>query len=242
MLVVAVTSAAAAPPAVSFGVDIGVVSRDIEEEAVGLGTALGIADSTRVTARLGLQMAPMLLIFGDIGVADLSVDEFDRYRSDLSPLYGGGARLVLFDSPYPQRFFVYTDLSVSRLKTDDQVVICVATCNDPSLVPTEELAEEELAWTEYAVAIGVKGRHENFRPFGGVHLSKLDGTDHVRTTQLSPGDLNFRDSRADVRERDSVGFFLGADILLDRQERTAITIQLSGIDENALRVGYKIAF
>jgi hypothetical protein len=35
---------------------------------------------------------------------------------------------------------------------------------------------------------------------------------------------------------------LGADILLDRQERTAITIQLSGIDENALRVGYKVAF
>jgi hypothetical protein len=36
--------------------------------------------------------------------------------------------------------------------------------------------------------------------------------------------------------------FFGADIPLDRDERTAIAIRFSGIDENAFRVGYNVAF
>ncbi len=228
----AVPAEAVSAPAVSFGVEVGLVSRDIEEEGPTLGTVVGTADSSRVTARLGLQVAPMLILFGDVGFADVAVDEFDLYHSDLELFYGGGVRVILSPAPYPQGVSVYTDLTVSRLNTDDQVTICLDFCD--TATPTEELADEELAWTEYAIAVGAKGRYENLRPFGGLRVSKLDGSDHVRSNSV--------DVKVDVKQRDPVGFFLGADILLDREERSAITVQLSGIDENAFRIGYKVAF
>lgn len=235
-----VPAAAVTPPPVSFGIDMGLVSRDIEEEGPSVGTVVGTADSARVTARLGLQVAPMLILFGDIGAADVAVDEFDFYHSDLGLFYGGGVRLILSPARYPYGISVYTDVTVSRLNTDDQVTICLAACN--TVAPVETLADEELAWTEYAVALGAKGRYENLRPFGGLRVSKLDGSDRVRTVLLAPGDPDYRDVQVDVRQRDPVGFFLGADILLDRDERSAITVQFSGIDENAFRIGYKVAF
>jgi hypothetical protein len=214
---------------VSFGVELGVVSRDIEEEgALLVGTGTGIADSTQLTARLGVQVAPPVLLFGEFGVADITIDEFDQYRSDMHPLYGGGARLVLFEGAYPETLSVYSDVRVVRLKTDDQVIACIASCGSPT--PVEALVDEEISWTEYGVGLGVRGRYEGFRPFGGFRVSRLDGTDRVGAVT------------ADIREREMVGFFFGVDILLDRDERAAITVQLSGIDENALRVGYKVAF
>lgn len=231
-----VPAAAATPPPVSFGIEVGLVSRDIEEEGPSVGTVVGTAESARVTARLGLHVAPMLILFGDVGAADVAVDEFDFYHSDLGLFYGGGMRLILSPARYPHGISVYTDVTVSRLNTDDQVTICLAACD--TAAPVETLADEELAWTEYAVALGVKGRYENLRPFGGLRVSKLDGSDHVRTIP----DPSVRDETIDVRQRDPVGFFLGADILLDRDERSAITVQFSGIDENAFRVGYKVAF
>ena len=101
-------SAHAASP-VSFGVELAVVSRDIEEEGdLVKGTPTGIADSTQLTARLGLQVAPTVILFGEFGVADIAVDEFDQYRSDVHPLYGGGARLVLFEGAYPEHLSVYS--------------------------------------------------------------------------------------------------------------------------------------
>jgi hypothetical protein len=112
------------------------------------------------------------------------------------------------------------------VKTDDR--ICVANCDDPVLLPT--VVDEEISWTEYAVSLGVKGRYEGFRPFGGLRVSKIDGTDRIGS------------QTAEIRERDMLGFFFGADIPLDRVERTAITVQISGVDENAFRVGYKVAF
>jgi len=222
----AVPAWAAAPP-VSFGVELGPVSRDIEEEGdLVVGTQRGVADSTQLIARLSLQVAPMLIAFGQIGLADLSVDEFQDYRSDLHPLYGGGLRVLLSEGGYGQPVTVYSDLKVLRVKTDDR--ICVANCDDPVLLPT--VVDEEISWTEYAVSLGVKGRYEGFRPFGGLRVSKIDGTDRIGS------------QTAEIRERDMLGFFFGADIPLDRVERTAITVQISGVDENAFRVGYKVAF
>ncbi len=226
--IMSVAPAHAASP-VSFGVELGVVSRDIEEEgALLVGTATGIADSTQLTARLGVQVAPPVILFGEFGVADITIDEFDQYRSDVHPLYGGGARLVLFEGAYPEHLSVYSDVRVVRLKTDDQVIVCIASCGSPT--PVEALVDEEISWTEYGVSLGIRGRYEGWRPFGGFRLSRLDGTDRV-------GDVT-----ADIREREMVGFFFGTDIWLDRDERAAITVQFSGIDENAFRIGYKVAF
>ena len=229
-----------AASSVSFGMELGVVSRDIEEEGgLALGTFEGVADSTRITARLSLGLAPGLDVFGEVGGADLAVDEFDGYRSDMHLSYGGGIRLSLAKPSFPQQPAVYADFRATRLATNDRLV--VEWCDNPSdpLCPTTtpRPSEEDLAWTEYAVGIGVRGVLQGLRPFGGLQFSKLDGTDMVRSvdgTQL--------ESRAEVRESNSVGFFFGADFPLDRSEQSAITLKFSGIDENAFRVGYKVAF
>jgi hypothetical protein len=240
VLLASVAPAAAAPPPVSFGVELGVVSRDIEAEGGPvLGTVNGVADSTRITARLSLGLAPGLAVFGEVGGADLAVDEFNGYRSDMHVLYGGGLRFSLAETPYPQRLSVYSDFKVSHLATSDRLItqVCTSACGTSSEVIVDDLVDEDLAWTEYAVELGIKGGYQGFRPFGGVRFSTLAGTDQVRSVQSG-----LLDERADVRELDSVGFFFGVDILLEREERTAVTIQMSGIDENAFRVGYKAAF
>jgi hypothetical protein len=243
-LLISFESMATAASPISFGVDLGVVSRTIEEEGVLIddGTVRGVADSTQLVARLGVEVAPPLILFGEVGLADVAIEEFDNYRSDMHVLYGGGARFVLAHSAYPQRFFVYSDVKVSRLKSNDQLLVlrCTTTAKPcPTADLVDDLSEEDLSWTEYSVNLGIKGQHEGLRPFGGLRFSKLDGSDLVHSVANSG---IFPDSRADVRESDSVGFFIGTDILLDPQERAAVTIQLSGIDENALRVGYKVAF
>jgi hypothetical protein len=239
LLASAAPAAAAAPP-VSVGIELGVVSRDIEEEG-GLvaGIADGVADSTRLTARLSVGLAPGVALFGEVGGADLAIDEFDGYRSDMHLSYGGGIRLSLAKPSFPQQPAVYADFRVTRLATNDRLVL--EWCDDPNdpLCPTSTLrpSEEDLAWTEYAVGIGVRGVLQGLRPFGGLQFSKLDGTDRVRSVDGSQ-----REARAEVRELNSVGFFFGADIPLDRSEQTAVTLKFSGIDENAFRVGYKVAF
>jgi hypothetical protein len=238
LLALAAAAPSAAAPPVSFGIEVGVVSRDIEEEGgLVVGTAPGVAESTRLTARASVALAPGMALFGEVGGADLAVDEFDGYRSDIHLSYGGGIRLSSADTMYPQQPVVFADFRVSRISTDDQMVRdwCVDTgCS--SVVP--RLLDEALAWTEYVAAIGVKGRLQGVRPFGGLQISKIDGTDHIR-----PADVGVLvESRSEVRESDSVGFFFGADIPLDRDERTLITFRVSGIDENAFRVAYKVAF
>lgn len=233
-LILTASAAAAAAPPVSFGVELGVVSREVEEE-LPTGTMRGVADSTRLVGRLGLQVAPVLLLFGEIGFADVAIREFDDYRSDLHPIYGGGARVMLYDGADPDRsFLVYSDLKVTRLQTDDRVLIC--TNCDTTATPIFNPADEEIGWTEYAVSLGIRGGREGFRPFGGVRYSRLDGTDRIRDL-VTLGEDTF-----DLREVTSLGFFLGADIFLDREERNAIMIQISGLDENAFRVGYKVSF
>lgn len=240
VLLASVAPAAAAPPSVSFGLELGVVSRDIEAEGgPALGTVDGVADSTRITARLSLGLAPGLALFGEVGGADLAVDEFNGYRSDMHVLYGGGLRLSLADTPYPQRLSVYSDFKVSRLATSDRLItqVCISSCGTPGEVDVDDMVDEDLAWTEYAVELGIKGGYQSFRPFGGLRFSKLDGTDRVQSVQSG-----LLDERADVRELNNVGFFFGADFPLDRDERTVIAIRFSGIDENAFRVGYNVAF
>lgn len=239
--VMVMASPAVAAPPVSFGVEIGSVSRDIQEESVVLGTVSGVADSTRLAARVTLGLAPGLAIFGEAGGADLSVDEFNGYRSDLGPLYGGGIQFSTpeWGSPYRGAAVFFSDLAVLRLATSDRVVtsVCVSGCQTAAPTLVDDVVDEHLDWTEYALRLGIKGRYQTFRPFGGIRVSKLDGTDAVRS--VSSGLL---DERADVREQDSVGFFLGTDVVLDHEERTAISIQLSGGDENALRVAYNVQF
>lgn len=235
----AVPAAAAAPP-VSVGFELGVVSRDIEEEGgLAVGTAEGTADSTRLTARVAVGVVPGLAVYGEFGGADVTVDEFEGYRSDMHASYGGGIRLSLTGrAGARQAVTAYLDLRATRVATDDQLLL--DWCDDASCATTTtRQSEEELEWTEYAVDLGVRGVMPGLRPFGGVQFSTLDGTDVARSVDDLGNPLQ---AQADVRESNSVGFFFGADIPLDRSESSAITLKFSGIDENAFRVGYQVVF
>ncbi len=236
LLALAAAGPAAAAPPVSFGIEVGVVSRDIEEEG-GLagGTVPLIADSTRLTARASVALAKGVALFGEIGGADLAMED-EGYRSDMHISYGGGIRFSSVGSAYSGHSVVFADLRVSRVSTNDQLVL--DWCDDSSCTTfTSRPSEEDLSWTEYAAGFGVMGRLQGVRPFGGLQFSKIDGTDHARAIDGSPNE-----ARSEVRESNSVGFFFGAEIPLDRQEQTAVVIKLSGIDENAFRVGYRVAF
>ncbi|MFZ5862183.1 MAG: hypothetical protein ACOYXR_04990 [Nitrospirota bacterium] len=227
---------AVAAPSVSFGIELGVVSRDIEEEG-GLqgGTVSSIVDSTRLTARVSVALAPGVTLFGEAGGADLAMTD-EGYRSDMHLSYGGGIRLASGDPAYPRHPSVFADLRVNRVATDDQLML--DWCDDSTCATsTARLSEEDLSWTEYAVGLGVMGRVQGLRPFGGVQFSKLDGADRARAI-----DGSANEARLDVRESNSVGFFFGADLPLDRSERRLITIRFSGIDDNAFRVAYTVAF
>lgn len=231
----AATPTAAAPP-VSFGIEVGVVSRDIEEEGGLVGGTLPLmADSTRLTARVSVAPAPGVAVFGEIGGADLAIED-EGYRSDMHLSYGGGIRLSSVGSVYSHHPVVFVDLRVSRVSTNDQLVL--DWCDDASCATaTSRPSEEDLSWTEYAVGFGVMGRLQGVRPFGGLQFSKIDGTDHARAI-----DGSGNDARVEVRESNSVGFFFGAEIPLDHREQTAVVMKFSGIDENAFRVSYRVVF
>ena len=242
---VGVPPAVAAPPA-SFGVDLQFGSRDIKEQGSSIGEVDGVLDTTSVTGRLGIGLVRGLSIFGEIGALDASVDEFDGYQSTFDLLYGGGIRLEVPVGGfvgYPSRTMFFSEFRARHASTSDQVttLACVSSnpsdCNTPSGVFVSDIVDEHLKWWEYTIKIGANGRYENMRPFGGIELSKLDGTDSVTST--FSGLIN---ENLDVREQNSIGFFLGTDILLDPRGQSAFTLEMSAIDQFALRAGFHVAF
>jgi hypothetical protein len=240
LLVVAlVTPAAAAPPA-SFGIELDLASRDIQEEDGNVDEVKGTADTTSISGQFAVGIVRGVSLYGEVGAADVSVDEFDGYQSAFNLLYGGGIRLSAPASRYAGSVLFFSDLHARHVTSSDRLStqICTANCSDPSTaVVVSDTVDEDLKWWEYTLKFGASGRYTNLRPFGGIEVSKLDGTDTIRS--VSSGLL---DQELDVRESNSIGFFLGADILLDPQGQSAVTIEMSAIDRYAFKVGFNVGF
>jgi hypothetical protein len=240
LLVLGLAAPASAAPPASLGVELDMASRDIKEEGNNVDSVKGVADTTTMSGLFTVGIVRGLSLFGEVGAADVAVDEFDGYQSAFNPVYGGGIRLSAPANRYGGGVIFFSELRARHVASSDRVAttVCTANCTDPNTaVFVSDTVDEDLKWWEYTVKLGASGRYSDVRPFGGIELSKLDGTDTIKS--VSSGLL---DQQLDVREANSIGFFLGADILLDPQGQSAFTIALDAIDRYAFRVGFTVGF
>jgi hypothetical protein len=243
LLVLAVAAPAAAAPPMSFGVELDLASRDIRYEDVIADPNEGTADTTSITGQFAIGIVRGVSVFGEVGAADVAVDEFNWYQSAFNLTYGGGIRLSAPANRYGGSTLFFSELRARRVTSSDRLMvddICTDFCfdSDPNNdVLVSDVIDEDLDWWEYTIKVGVSGRYDNLRPFGGLEVSKLDGTDSVDFVNPALPDQDL-----DVRQSNSIGFFLGTDILLDRQGQSAVTIEMSAIDRYAFRVGFNVGF
>ncbi|MFZ5875399.1 MAG: hypothetical protein ACOYXU_03210 [Nitrospirota bacterium] len=242
LLALGTAAPAAAASPVSLGVELDLASRDIRYEDVNVIPNEGTADTTGITGQVAVGIVRGVSLFGEVGAADVAVDEFNGYQSSFNLVYGGGLRLSAPMNRYAGSALLFSELRARRITSSDQLMTLVCTQNcfdaDPNNdVESSEAVDEDLDWWEYTIKVGVSGQYDNVRPFGGIEVSKLDGTDSVDFV-----DPTLSDQTLDVRESNSIGFFFGADILLDRQGQSAVTIEMSAIDRYAFRVGFNVGF
>jgi hypothetical protein len=195
----------------------------------------GTADTTSIAGQLTVGIVRGVSLFGEVGAVDVAVDEFDGYQSAFNPLYGGGIRLSAPANRYAGSVLFFSELRARYVSSSDRVSTQVFDSATSTVVP--DTVDEDLKWWEYTLKFGASGRYTDIRPFGGIELSKLDGTDTIRS--VSSGLL---DQELDVREANSIGFFFGTDILLDPQGQSAVTIEVSAIDRYAFKVGFTVGF
>ena len=235
LLVLGAASPAAAAPPASFGVELDLASRDIKESGENIDNVKGTLDTTNIVGRLAVGVVRGVTLFGEVGAADVAVDEFDGYQSAFNPLYGGGLRLSAPANRYGGSVLFFSELRARHVSSSDRVTTEVFDSATSTVV--SDTVDEELKWWEYTLKFGASGRYTNMRPFGGIELSKLDGTDTIQS--VSSGLL---DEELDVRESNSIGFFFGTDILLDPQGQSALTFELNAIDQFAFKVGFHVGF
>lgn len=240
LLVLGLAAPAAAAPPASFGIELDLASRDIREQDGNIDEVKGTADTTSIAGQFAVGIVRGVSVYGEVGAVDVGVDEFDGYQSAFNPLYGGGIRLSVPANRYAGSVVFFSDLRARHVSSSDRVttLVCTANCGDPlTEVVVSDTVDEDLKWWEYTFKFGASGRYTDIRPFGGIELSKLDGTDTVRS--VSSGLL---DQELDVRESNSIGFFFGADFLLDPQGQSAVTVEVDAIDRYAFKVGFTVGF
>lgn len=216
-------------PYISF--DVGGYSRRIMENcnncSDGYGNivlkAPGNGDSTRVLAKLGFR-ADLLDFYLTFGGANLSIDDFG-YQSDMAPAFGGGFKILMYQSPSYGHFSLFLNPDVLYFKTNSTVQFYPATS---SVLITEN---HDISWTEYTLHVGGSTRYGPFETYGGVSLSFVNGEESG--PQFGTSDFN---------ERDNVGLFLGANVFFDPSSRASIFGEIAGGDNNYFKVGIKTMF
>ncbi len=246
------SNANAAEPYVQLGA--GILARDVisEGEEQEFLKFRGEAVSTRLLAKLGIELWEILDLYVQGGGADLSIDEFADYDGGLSGAFGGGLRFNLYRSSYRDQFTLYVEGNALRYTTDDQVrveVDCTGISGCPSS-PDNFLprpADEEIQWNEYTILFGASGRYAGFSPYGGIRLSMVDATDRIRAAVVPPSEdfpegLPDFQTKLDLEEDDNFGMFFGLDIFLDRSEKTALNFEVSIIDQDSFRAAIRREF
>ena len=230
-----------------------VLARDVVEdvevvqdsEVVGFKFR-GEAVSTRLLAKMGIEVWEVLDVYVQGGGADLSIDEFDDYDGDLTGAYGGGVRVNLYRSPFRDQLTLFVEGNVLRYTTDDSITI-LQECTVKSGCSTDpgsdfrRIADEEIEWNEYTVLVGASGRMEGFDLYGGIRLSMVDGEDRIRAKPDSNFPAAFK-TDLDLEEDDNFGIFFGIDVFLDRSEKIALNFEASIIDQDSFRAAIRREF
>lgn len=230
---------------ISLGFETEITSRNIvEEHPVFAGfTVSGDAVSTRLLAKIGLRFFDRIEIYGKGGGADLSISEFNNYDARPAPAYGGGIRLDLYQGSRPERIKIFVDSNILYFVTEDtiQILDCpTSSCpNGAGLLP--RMADEKIRWREGIISAGGSFRHDYFEPYGGVRLSFVRGDDKldIKTDSNFPTPLALK---VDLNEDNNFGIFFGTNIYLDRNEKSALSLEISAVDQFAFSAGFKVNF
>ena len=130
----------------------------------------------------------------------------------------------MFQSPFYGHFTLFINPDVIYFKTSDTIQFF----SQSQGWITES---HDISWTETTVKIGGYSRYDAFAPYGGISLSFVNGQE--------TGDVF---GRADIKERDNLGFFLGANLYFDPAGRASFFGELGGGDNNYIRAGIKSRF
>lgn len=182
--------------------------------------------SSRLLAKLAVDLTPNFQIYGLIGGSDLQVDEFNGFSSDFGAAYGGGFRITVYPETLRAPVKLFLDGSFLRFRAEGNIF------ETGTVLGT--ITKEEITWNEGVFKFGVAGRHDFFEPYGGFRFSFVRGTDHLQGTTGSES--------LDFHEDIVFGIFAGTDIYLDRFRQTAIFVEANIIDENSIAAGVKIRF
>jgi len=196
-----------------------VVSRRVVEEPTTGVEFKGTAESTRVMARLRVKPVKPLELYLQGGAANLNISDFDGYRGDYSFAYGGGLNLTIYEEPGYNRFRLALSGDALTFTTDDRVQTTIG------------LVKEEIQWIEYAAGVTGTWRVENWDPYIGVRFSWLNSTDNIEESTVG---------KLPLREESNIGIVGGTDIYLDKQEKIAINLEASLIDQASLKMGLKL--
>jgi hypothetical protein len=209
-----------------LSVDVGGYSRRIEETCPQCVDAFsnpilkvyGYADSTRLLMNLGIH-AGFLDAYAILGGATLFINEFDGYHGKMSPVFGGGFKILMYQAPTYEHFTLFVNPEVLYFKTSDTILF-----NSISLGTVIE--SHDISWTEYAIRVGGSSRHGPVETYGGIKLSFVEGqeTGPVFGT-------------ADFKEMDNFGLFVGAHFDLDPRGMASFFGEIGGGDSAYLKVG-----
>lgn len=200
-----------------------VTSRRVVEE-IGPGEDFeGDADSTRVMMRLGVKPFSPLELYIQGGAANLRVDEFNDYRGGYSLAWGGGFNIRLYESPGISRFRLAAFGDALTFTTDDKIMTTIE--------GGDVLVEEEIEWLEYTLGSMGIWRYGNRELYFGVRFSWLDSTDKIKDPRV--GDIN-------LEEDDNLGMLFGLDVYFDPEEKMALNIEASLLDQASLKIGLKL--
>lgn len=185
--------------------------------------AYGYSDSTRILGKFGLR-ANLLDAYLTFGGGTLSINEMNGFQGGMAPVFGGGFNLLLYQSDLYGHLTLYVNPDVVYFKTSDTVQVYFQS----QRWITEN---QELAWTETIVKIGGFSRYGNFASYGGISVSVVNGEETGNVL-----------GSADIKERDKVGLFLGANFYLDPSGQPLLFGEVGGIDNNYFKLGIKAIF
>jgi hypothetical protein len=215
------------PGPVTLDLGIKFLERDITEKGDALLPDTSASPtSTRLLAKLSVDITPNFQVYGLIGGSDLQVDDFNGFRSDFGAAYGGGIRITVYPETFRIPVKLFFDGSYLRFQAKDTVFIPGSSIGNP--------LDETITWNEGVFKFGVAGRQDFFEPYSGIRFSFVRGRDHLEGTTGS--------DTLDFNEDIVFGLFAGTDIYLDRFRRTALYIEANIIDENSIDAGVKVRF
>ncbi len=205
------------------------------------GVQKGNADSTRVMAEIGWNFGDRVQLYGNVGGIDLKIDEFDNFNGDFDLVLGGGVKVNWYTSPSPSRLSVFTDFGALTFSSEDTISTKFVLNEAAGPESFFRVADEKIRWTEYALKLGVSMVHPVLdRPYGGIRLSKIDGSD---TVTFRPNEMfETTQRKLDLEEDKNFGLFAGTTLFFDPHEKVGLNLELHVIDEFSFNIAFRLNF